>query len=200
MDHCKHFLEHKYWEPNNLPDQWLLAQFFYDIEWLFTNLYDFIRLHLSSPSTTLLLTKIRKFTTTVVCILFRICYFGLEARVIIKILTQAVRHNARNWQKPQKNIFACFRPYVGQPDDHIGWSTLMPFTSIYPIDPRTNSWNFRKKYWELTRKKTQLFWVGNFEFFFASLPRKSVNIYRLARMGQNFDDYPGFQPKIAYSN
>ena len=31
--------------------------------------------------------------------------------------------------------------------------------------------------------------------FFASSPWKLVNIYRLARMGRNFDDYPGFQPK-----
>ena len=24
------------------------------------------------------------------------------------------------------------------------------------------------------------------------------NIYRLARMGRNFDDYPGFQPKTTF--
>jgi hypothetical protein len=30
-------------------------------------------------------------------------------------------------------------------------------------------------------------------FFFASFPRKLVNINRIARMGQNFDDYPVFQ-------
>ena len=51
------------------------------------------------------------------------------------------------------------------------------------------------------------FWVGHFEFFFfqkkkfffASSPWKLVNIYRLARMGQNFDDYPGFQPIYKYN-
>ena len=45
------------------------------------------------------------------------------------------------------------------------------------------------------------FWVFFFKiFFFASSSWKTVNIHRLARMDQNFDEYPGFQPKIAYSN
>ena len=35
--------------------------------------------------------------------------------------------------------------------------------------------------------KTQFFWVGHFEFFFASFPWKQVKVYWLARMGQNFD-------------
>ena len=37
-----------------------------------------------------------------------------------------------------------------------------------------------------------------FSFFFPSSPLKSVKIYRLARIGQNFDDYPGFQPKTTF--
>ena len=41
-------------------------------------------------------------------------------------------------------FFACFRPYVGQPDNHIGCVALMPSTSIYPADPRTNSAQFRE--------------------------------------------------------
>ena len=44
--------------------------------------------------------------------------------------------------------------------------------------------------------KNLLFWVGHF----ASSPRKSFDSFRLARKGQNFDDYPGFQSEIAYSN
>ena len=32
----------------------------------------------------------------------------------------------------------------------------------------------------------------------SSSPCKSVNIYRLARMARNFNDYPGFQPKTMY--
>ena len=45
------------------------------------------------------------------------------------------------------------------------------------------------------RWKMTFFWVGHFEFFFfkkkfffASLPWKLVNIYRLARMCRNFDE------------
>ena len=37
-----------------------------------------------------------------------------------------------------------------------------------------------------------------FSIFFASSPWKSVN--RVARMGQNFDDYPGFQSKGYWAN
>ena len=42
-------------------------------------------------------------------------------------------------------FFACFRPYVGQPDDHIGWASSISLPSIYLIHPRTNPWNFGKK-------------------------------------------------------
>ena len=38
----------------------------------------------------------------------------------------------------------------------------------------------------------------SFWFFFASSPLKSVNNYRLARMGRNSYDYPGFQPKSTF--
>ena len=42
-------------------------------------------------------------------------------------------------------FLALFWAYIGQPDNHIGWATLMPFASIYSTNPRTNPWNFRKK-------------------------------------------------------
>ena len=35
-------------------------------------------------------------------------------------------------------FLALFWAYVGQPDDHIGWATLMPFVSIYSTNPRNN--------------------------------------------------------------
>ena len=53
--------------------------------------------------------------------------------------------------------------------------------------------------------KTPFFWVCHFDFFFynffffASFPWKQVKVYWLARMGRNFDDYSGFQPKITPS-
>ena len=38
-----------------------------------------------------------------------------------------------------------FWGYIGQPDNHIGWATSLPFTSIYSIHQRTNPWKFHKK-------------------------------------------------------
>ena len=47
--------------------------------------------------------------------------------------------------KLKKVFLALFWAYVGQPDDHTGWATLMPFASIYSTHPETNPWNFSKK-------------------------------------------------------
>ena len=62
---------------------------------------------------------------------------------------EAVWHKLKNRQKQAKNaffvFFGCFWAYVGQPHDHIGWATSMPFASINPTNPRTNPWNFWKK-------------------------------------------------------
>ena len=44
------------------------------------------------------------------------------------------------------------------------------------------------------------FFSRPFWFVFASSAWKSVKIYRLAWMGLNFDDYPGFQLKITHAN
>ena len=106
--------------------------------------------------------------------------------------------------EPSKNkhflnaFLALFWAYVGQPDNHIGcWATLMHFVSIYSTIPRTNAWNFWKKILRIG---------GDFEFFFqiffffATFTWKSVKIYRLAWLGLNFDDYPGFQIKITHAN
>ena len=50
--------------------------------------------------------------------------------------------------------------------------------------------------------KMSFFLVGHFEIFLfqkkiASFPLKHVKVYWLARIFQNFDDYPGFQPQTA---
>ena len=42
-------------------------------------------------------------------------------------------------------ILTWFRAYVWQPDDHIGWAISLPFVSIYPTNPRTNSSHFHEK-------------------------------------------------------
>ena len=47
------------------------------------------------------------------------------------------------------------------------------------------------------RNFDQFSWVGHFGFFFASSPWKLVKLSWVSRMGRNFDDYPGFQPKIS---
>ena len=62
-------------------------------------------------------------------------------------------------------FLACFRAYVGQNDNHIGWTTSMPFASIYPTYPRTNPWNFAKKYLELAVLKNSVFLSWTFWFF-----------------------------------
>ena len=37
---------------------------------------------------------------------------------------------------------AYFSANIGQPDDHTGWASSLHFALIYPINPRTNPWNF----------------------------------------------------------
>ena len=59
-----------------------------------------------------------------------------------------------------------------------------------PSYPRTNPWNFNKKIFRIGRVL-----VEHFDFFFASFLFKSVTIYVIPRIGQNFDDYPDFQQK-----
>ena len=93
---------------------------------------------------------------------------------------QAVRCKLKKGLKTQKKaVLALFWAYVGQPDGHMGWVTLMPLASINPTNPRTNLWNFGENCsafgggW-----KTQFFWVGHFENFFASFPWKQVKVYR----------------------
>ena len=91
-------------------------------------------------------------------------------------------------------FFACFRPYIQPSDVHIGWATLMPFPSIYPTHPEI----FSKKYWELTVLKLILsrpFWI-----FFSFIQWKAVKFSWVARMGRNFDNYPGFQPMRSWAN
>ena len=45
--------------------------------------------------------------------------------------------------------------------------------------------------------KNSVFWVGHFEFFFASSPWKLVTNYVLEWMGLNFYYYDGLQPKMS---
>ena len=65
-------------------------------------------------------------------------------------------------------FLGCFWAYVGRPHYHIGWATSMSFVSINPNNPRTDPWNFHKKYWELA--------VLKISFIFASSSWKSVKV------------------------
>ena len=72
--------------------------------------------------------------------------------------------------------FLCFYLFFElsfvQPDNHIGWATPMPFASIYPTHPRTNSWNCCEKKLRISGAGTWqflCFWfsdIGFFNFFF----------------------------------
>ena len=106
---------------------------------------------------------------------------------------EAVQHKLKNSLKtPKMHFFACSRAYVGQPHDHIGWVTSMPFASINPTNPRTNLWNFHKILVRIGGFENLSFFAStilNFFlifFFFASFPLKSVQIYMVERMGRNF--------------
>ena len=54
---------------------------------------------------------------------------------------------------------------------------------------------FEKKYWELAGLKNSNFLNQPFWNFLASFLWKSVNMYNVAKMGRNFDDYLGLQRK-----
>ena len=114
---------------------------------------------------------------------------------------QAVWHKGYNRQKTQKmHFFACFRPYVRQPGNHIGWATSMPFASIYSTDPRTNPWNFREKTFRTGGfEKLSFFESAILNFFSSSFSWKSVTNFVLEWMGLNFSDYDGLQPKMTHT-
>jgi hypothetical protein len=99
-------------------------------------------------------------------------------------------------QKQAKNAFfvflGCFRAYVGQPHNHIGWATPMSFTSINPTNPSTNPWNFHIKFLRIgDLKKLSFFESAILIYFFKKqtiffAPWKSVTNYVIEWMGLNF--------------
>ena len=69
----------------------------------------------------------------------------------------------------------------------------MPFATINPSNPRTNPWNFHKKYWELAELENEFFLSRPFWFWFWFW--FSFFLLPPFSMGRNFDDYPDFQQK-----
>ena len=80
-------------------------------------------------------------------------------------------------EKQPKNtniaFFACFWAYVWQPHDHIGWALSMPFASINPTNPRTNSWNFHKKILRIDRVEKWPFFESAILNFFLLHPHEN---------------------------
>ena len=120
---------------------------------------------------------------------------------------EAVRHKLKNGLKTQKRHFLAVLDlmsdslttiYVKQHQCPSQQPILLTQGPIHEI--------FMKKYWELAELENDLFlsrpfWIFFFKkkIFFASSSWKLVNIYRLARICRNFDEYPGFQPKIPFA-
>ena len=102
--------------------------------------------------------------------------------------------------KTPKHILPVFELMLDSLMTIWGWGKSIPFASINPTDPRINL--FAKIFWKLAILKNlvllrRLFWTFKFFFFFSFL-WKSVKGFLISRMGQNFDDYLDFQPKITY--
>ena len=76
--------------------------------------------------------------------------------------------------------------YVGQSDKHIGWATSIDGLCVIVLHAL------------ISKIENSVLLSPPIPFFFPSSRWKSVNIYRLARLGRNFDDYPGFQPKTTF--
>ena len=70
---------------------------------------------------------------------------------------------------------------------------LTQFSIIFrdSTNPRTNPWNFRDFFLRIGGFENLSF----FESVILKFPWKSVNNFNEARMGRNFDDYPGLQQK-----
>ena len=77
----------------------------------------------------------------------------------------------------------------------------MPFASINPTIPRTNPENFGGNCPPFGKVENLSFFelaILNFfpkKIYFASFLFKSVTIYGIPWIGQNFEDYPGFKQK-----
>ena len=73
---------------------------------------------------------------------------GKYEPIIILTTSKITKRNGKEYK--QGDYREELRPYVGQSDNHIGWVTLILFSSIYPTDSRTHPAQFPKKYLELT--------------------------------------------------
>ena len=90
----------------------------------------------------------------------------------------------------------------------MGWTKSMPFASINSTNPRTHPAQFGKKIlridrlakWGFFESAILDFFFRKKKIFFCLIPWKIVKGSWTARMGRNFDDFPGFQPFRSWAN
>ena len=83
----------------------------------------------------------------------------------------------------------------------------MPFASFNLTNPRTNPWNFHKKFLRIGGVGKSAFFKSVILIFFFSKKKKNLGFSNPNNLGfhasynffENFDDYPGFQPKISHT-
>ena len=97
-------------------------------------------------------------------------------------------------------FLGCFWASIKQPNNHIGWATSMPFAWISTTNPRTNRWNFHKNISRIGGfENLSFFWVAHFWKKISKKKNwKSVKVYWLTRMGQNFDQVKPDNTFLAY--
>ena len=97
-----------------------------------------------------------------------------------------------------KNAFfeflVLFWAYIGQPDNNIGWATLLSFESIYPTHPRTNPWHVCEKIIKIGGVEN-LFWSRPLRFFVCFIPVQ-INLWG-TKDGTKFWWLPWF-PEIVF--
>ena len=69
--------------------------------------------------------------------------------------------------KTTKNAFLPLKwPFVGQPDNHIGWATSLAYSWVSSTYPRTISWNFGEKMFKIGGfEKLPFFEITKFQYW-----------------------------------
>ena len=98
-------------------------------------------------------------------------------------------------------FLGCFWALAGQPYNHIGWATSIPFASINPTNPRP-LWNFREMFFENWRFwKSQFFELAILNFFFQKkMLHSHQNQSNFMWIGWNFDVFPVSRKFLAMRN
>ena len=95
-------------------------------------------------------------------------------------------------------FLAIKRSAFGQPDSHLGWTTSIPFESIFP--DCLGTWAESHNCFKMENGKNYTFLIFLFQIYvnFISSQSKSNTNYWVAWMWLDFNDYHGFKPKIGH--